>query len=31
MDMSEKTIARVCGLGLGGIFLCSMVLNALAF
>jgi hypothetical protein len=29
--MDEKRIARICGLGLGGLLLCSLVLNALAF
>jgi hypothetical protein len=29
--MDEKRIARICGLSLGGLLVCSLVLNALAF
>jgi hypothetical protein len=29
--MDEKRIARICGLSLGGLFVCSMLLNAIAF
>ena len=29
--MDDKRIARICGLSLGGIFICSLLLNALAF
>ena len=29
--MDDNRIARICGLSLGGVFICSLLLNALAF